>query len=371
MYYRGDDSILETPKKISRDVLNKFITRVNENIENSKISAVTISLHGGEPLLVGKTLFKEICFRLTSEINANVFLQVQTNGILIDHEWIEIFSEGQVVVGLSLDGDKSAHDTYRIDHQGKGTYGRVLDALQLLQDAHRRGKLIFGGVLAVINLHHSPTDLYRHFVSELGIKNFNVLLPDCNHDTYSQYNSFKPESFGDFLISLYDEYAKDQYAVYIPMFQSIISLIFGGRSISESVGVMGNSIIVVNTDGGMGAHDVLRINDGYLENSQGMSVFNTSLAEIAKTPLFKIAGIIEFPEDSGVRCNTCPVYNICKGGFYGHRYSSERGYLNHNVFCDALFKIITHIYFDVAKLSAIDKIRLSKQIVPPEVLMQT
>lgn len=348
MYYRGDDSSLNSPKIISEAVLNKFIERVNESISEKNIKHVAISLHGGEPLLAGKKWLSEVCRRLNQQIQANVSLLLQTNGILVDQDWIEIFAKENITIGLSLDGDRVANDANRIDHQAKGTYSRVISGLELLQASHDCGKIVFGGVLAVINPSQQAANLYSHFKNDLGLTNFNVLLPDANHDTFNKYSAAPVHQYGKFLIELYDCYAKDDFSVYIPFFQSILSMIFGGRSVSESVGLMGNSIVVVGTDGGLGAHDVLRINDGYQENANGMTLFNSSIGDVERTPLFQIAAMKEFPENSGVICMKCPVRHICNGGFYGHRYSKKTGYLNHNVYCDALFQIITHIYFDLA-----------------------
>ncbi|WP_333023138.1 hypothetical protein [Wolbachia endosymbiont of Pentidionis agamae] len=54
-----------------------------------------------------------------------------TNGILIDTEWIKIFKEYGIGVGISLDGTKNLSDTYRLDKKGNGTYERVVSKIRL------------------------------------------------------------------------------------------------------------------------------------------------------------------------------------------------------------------------------------------------
>ena len=44
----------------------------------------------------------------------------QTNGILLDDAWCAFFKEHDFLVGLSVDGPRELHDTYRLDRQGGG-----------------------------------------------------------------------------------------------------------------------------------------------------------------------------------------------------------------------------------------------------------
>jgi len=42
-------------------------------------------------------------------------------------------------------------------------------------------------------------------------------------------------------------------------------------------------------------------------------------------------------------CKQCEIVNVCGGGYYPHRYSSNGGYENPSVYCKDLFKLISHI----------------------------
>lgn len=57
----------------------------------------------------------------------------QTTGLLIDDAWAAFFKENDILVGLSVDGPKDIHDTYRKDRRGKGTFDLVMRGLDRLE----------------------------------------------------------------------------------------------------------------------------------------------------------------------------------------------------------------------------------------------
>lgn len=58
---------------------------------------------------------------------------MQTNGTLINNDWVDIFEEYKIGVGISIDGPKEFHDVYRVDHEGKGTYDKINKSMELLK----------------------------------------------------------------------------------------------------------------------------------------------------------------------------------------------------------------------------------------------
>ena len=57
---------------------------------------------------------------------------LQTNGLLTDEKFAEIFAENRFLVGISLDGAKETHDLNRIDSKHEGTFARVKKTAELL-----------------------------------------------------------------------------------------------------------------------------------------------------------------------------------------------------------------------------------------------
>ena len=87
-------------------------------VEESDFNRISLTWHGGEPLLYPKLKFKDIMERVyffTSSKSINTI--IQTNGLLIDKEWIDLFKKYDVSVGVSLDGSTYNDNRSRFDSE--------------------------------------------------------------------------------------------------------------------------------------------------------------------------------------------------------------------------------------------------------------
>jgi uncharacterized protein len=101
-----------------------------------------------------------------------------------------------------------------------------------------------------------------------------------------------------------------------------------------------NSVLVIETNGGIESVDVLKIcGDGFTKTAA--NVLTHSFDEATHTTLAK------FYRFSGSmlskKCLACPINETCGSGYIPHRYSSANGFNNPSVYCNDLMKIITHI----------------------------
>lgn len=93
--------------------------------------------HAGEPLAAGLDFYREalpLCSALLSG-QSTIVHSLQTNGMLITGEWIDLFRDHDVRVGVSIDGPASIHDQNRTTRSGGGTHVRVEQGVRLLQQA--------------------------------------------------------------------------------------------------------------------------------------------------------------------------------------------------------------------------------------------
>jgi len=87
--------------------------------------------------------------------------QVQTNGLLLSSEIIELCADYNVGLSISLDGPQEIHDAFRVDHARKPSQGRVVSAIERLRK-HPKAAELFSAILAVIdprsNLRFRPSN---------------------------------------------------------------------------------------------------------------------------------------------------------------------------------------------------------------------
>jgi uncharacterized protein len=163
----------------------------------------SVFVHGGEPLLAGKDFFQELAQRVRSfPLGEGVTLGVQTNGTLIDKDWVSVFRKHQFQVGLSLDGPQQIHDQLRIRHEGVGSYDAVIRAIRLLQ----REAVPFGAISVLAAPHltscHVASEVLDHFI-ELGIKNFDVHPANSPSPGSADFN-LDPDQYARLMIDLFE-----------------------------------------------------------------------------------------------------------------------------------------------------------------------
>lgn len=194
-----------------------------EGVEQLSISKVVIGFHGGEPLLYGKERFIKLCNDFIDRWPKNVQLKfsIQTNGLLLDEEWVRILQKYKVDLGISIDGPKAFNDIYRVDHFGNGSYDRLIQKIRLLQEMNARF-----GILAVINPKIGGKDLYNFLTEELKVESFDLLFPHLSHDEVSPYSM---DEFAKFLCDIFDIWAlKNNKKIRIRIFISFLRQLLGG-----------------------------------------------------------------------------------------------------------------------------------------------
>ena len=93
------------------------------------------AFQGGEPTLAGLPFFEKLV-ELQKQYGRNgqaVSNALQTNGILLDKNWCDLFRAYHWLLGVSLDGPEEVNDRYRYNKEGRGTWKRVMESVELLK----------------------------------------------------------------------------------------------------------------------------------------------------------------------------------------------------------------------------------------------
>jgi uncharacterized protein len=205
-------------------------TYIRQLIETHRTPQVTVAWQGGEPTLMGLDFFrKAIAYQEKYRKPGMTFENtIQTNGTLLNDEWCEFLKENNYLVGLSLDGPRELHDANRVDKAGKPTFDRVMRGLRLLQK-HGVEYNILTTVNAVNGDH--PLEVYRFLRDEVETSwiQFIPVIERVNADgstlcqqgTTVSDRSVKPEQFGTFLITIFDEWIRhDVGQIFVQTFEA-------------------------------------------------------------------------------------------------------------------------------------------------------
>lgn len=347
----ADQSFQGRPKVMPLDLVEISAQRMVEQARAQQMRRINIAFHGGEPLLAGKAWLRDAVetFRRAGGSEIEFCFSLQTNGVLVDPEWVRLFHELRIGISVSLDGPKHINDKTRINFAGHGSYDSVARGLGHLLGMEE-GKRVFGGVLCVVDPAADGLEIYRHF-RDMGIKAMDFLLPlDHNWDSPPPGHAVPGATpFADYLIPIFDEWwAADDPTIRIRYFETILGHFFDGGAGVDSLGGHPISFAIIDTDGSLEPLDSLRAcGDGFTNVS--LNIREHKVSSLYDQNLFQIGllgqdGLCEV-------CQVCPLHEVCGAGYLPHRYSAANGLRNQSVYCRDLWKLINHI-LDAAVLKA-------------------
>ncbi len=335
-YWFRDDSVLGASRLMAPLTVEKLLFRLREHIVSHVLSDFTIVLHGGEPLLFPKARFFRLCERLRqleAESGCTLHICLTTNGVLLDDDWAVILAYFRVSCTVSIDGPPELHDRHRPDLRGRETHPRVLEGIACL-----RAVGLEPGILAVADPFQDPAALLDYFVTELGVSELDVLIPDAVYGD-------APPPIADFLIGLFDHW-HDHLAdsgLRVRFIDAVIRGLAGLRSGVESIGYGPVTAATITSDGGIEAHDVCRIAGGVASE---LGLATHPLDAIRDDPSWRriFAASLELPDE----CLSCAWRHACGGGHIASRWSAERDFANPSVYCSDLKRFFFHVWHKIA-----------------------
>jgi uncharacterized protein len=345
MYNLGDKTYMNQPKFMSLDTITALAGRLKSYCSAADIRFVQIVFHGGEPLLLSKEFFRESIgmFKDTCP-DIEFSFTIQTNGVQLDNDWYQFFNEYEVKIGISFDGPREQHDSYRVFHNGKGSYDEVAAAVKLGKDHG------LTGILMVLNVDIPPHEFYQE-IKQLGVKNLNLLFPDGHHSNLPggfDSEKIKEEAYtpyADWLIALFVLWKQDKGRPTIRLFENLIALLMGNDHIgNQAIGRKTNGIAVIETNGGIEVVDSLRAcYEGITRNS--INVHNGRIEDLFGDDVFEL--FYNSHEMVCEQCLNCPVYDICGGGFLGNRFSVDNGFDNPTIYCKDIIRLVSFLQNDI------------------------
>ncbi|MRR58638.1 MAG: anaerobic sulfatase maturase [Deltaproteobacteria bacterium] len=342
--------------RMTDEVLEHFI---RSYIEAQPTPVVEFVWQGGEPTLLGLDFFRRV-IELQRPLTGRKTItnSLQTNGTLLDDKWCRFLKQYNFMVGISLDGPKEIHDRYRRDRRGNGTFDAVLRGLKLLQ----KHEVEYNVMASVARETASrPLEVY-HFFKEQGVEFIQFVpiierLPDAAArelglslarpaalDRYEENNvvtpwSVLPEEYGDFLITIYEEWVRhDVGKVFVMNFEWALNAWIGNPSpVCIHARQCGRSLVLEH-NGDLFACDHYVYPEYHLGN-----IMTDDLTRMIEKSLQSGFGV---QKESALPkwCEKCEVLAACQGGCPKHRFMetfhSEPGF---QYLCAGYKKFFRHI----------------------------
>lgn len=350
------------PNEKSRMSAATLEAYIRQLLESHRTPQVTVAWQGGEPTLMKLEFFRQAVelvakYRRPGQTVQHTF---QTNGLLLDDDWCAFFKEHDFLVGLSVDGPRELHNTYRLDRRGQGTFDLVMRGWQAL----RRHSVEFNILCTVnaANQHHGRT-VYRFFRDELGAKwvQFIPIVERATAETidianqgwseqpgrqrllYTQTGNLVTdrtvggEQYGRFLVDIFEEWVRhDVGKVYVQLFDVTLEAYFGRHLLCIHAPTCGyGPALEHNGD--------LYSCDHFVEPRFKLgNIHETHMLELVASPAQR-----KFGQDKRdtltAQCQDCRVRHLCNGGCPKDRFALSRdGEPGQNYLCAGLELFFTH-----------------------------
>ncbi|WP_256671690.1 FxsB family cyclophane-forming radical SAM/SPASM peptide maturase [Nocardia cyriacigeorgica] len=342
VYEMADQSWQDQPIVMTEQVFAEACATIGEHARTHRLTSVSLVFHGGEPLLAGHARLEEFARQAREMIEpiAEVRLGIQTNGVLLDEQFLRICDRWGVRIGVSIDGDERGHDRHRRFRRGTGSYHDVVRGIELMRQEDFLH--LYSGLLCTIDIANDPIETYEGLV-RFAPPGIDFLLPHGNWNTPPPAKDPTSDAtpYADWLITIFDRwFDSPTLETQVRLFDEIIELLLGGQGAAESVGLAPIRLAVIETDGTLEQVDALKsafTGAGKIHSATGDNRLDQALWEPA---------VIARQIGADALCDTCrscPLHTVCGGGHYAHRYRPDTGFRNPSVYCGDLTALINHI----------------------------
>lgn len=333
VFNQGDYSYKYEPNVMPFSLITTVISRIKKHCEAHKVDMFLIIFHGGEPLMASKQFYRDFIAQAKERITSTEILYgIQTNATLLTQEWIDLFDELDIAIGISLDGtrESSKHRVYR--STGQYAYDNIIKGVELL-----KSNALPVNVLCVINTSVSPLAIYSNF-KEIGVDNVDFLYPDVTVDTGSDSHT------GAWLSKMFDLWYEDNdtQKPMIRYFDTVVSLLLGIERGYEMLGRKPNKTISLKPNGNIELVDNLKIcGDGFTHT--GKNITDSTFDDIAQNSVMQKYYYSHSDKILCEKCKKCCIKDICGGGNIAHRYSKVNGFDNPSAYCKHILHFVAHV----------------------------
>ncbi len=332
--------------KMAPEVLESFI---QQNIQSQPGNSVHFTWQGGEPTLLGIPYFEEI-IRLQQKHagGKQISNAIQTNGILLDENWGHFLLENNFLVGISIDGPQHLHDEYRRNHDGEGSFDKVMAGLELL----KKYKIEFNTLTVVNRGNQNQAMVIYDFLKSIGSEYWQFIpavertRPDGSLAAPHEMENLKltewsveAEPYGQFLTQIFQRWIREDVGnIFVQQFEAALA-----NEMGKPAGVCvwnetcGNALAMEHNG------DLYSCDHYVFPEYQLGNILETPLLDLVHSKKQQAFGI---DKQSGLPqiCKDCEVLYLCHGECPKHRFAiGPNGEEKHNYLCAGYKQFFTSI----------------------------
>lgn len=307
----------------------------------------TIVWHAGEPLTLSPDYYSQANDIIKSYSGGKVSISqsFQTNGMLIDENWCELFTEIQARVGVSIDGPAFLHDRYRLKRNRTGSHAQSLNGLKLLQKHNITNHVIC--VLTRDSLSHA-NEIFDFFL-ENKVRNlgFNVEENEGIHvkSSLDDINEIE-EIFSNFISTIYHRYKTCNSKISIREFEQVFQLVLNNNLSSHANSQnRAGAIITVDYQGNVSSFspELLGNQSQTFDNFIFGNVHDSSFEEIFNSVTAKkVTAAITLGTNNCKK--SCDYFPVCGGGAPSNKFFENSDLSStETLYCRLTKKIITDV----------------------------
>jgi len=310
--------LLETSGRKNLDFMDEktSLAIIDKALAYGENSNIYFNFQGGEPTLAGLDFFKFFSQEVKKRNKTSkIYYGLQTNGLLLDQDWLDWLEEEDVLLGISLDGLAPIHDKYRTYKGARGSYHEVVSKIEEV----KKRKIRFN-ILTVVteDLARRPQEVYENYRK----KGYNYLqfIPLIEGmDGKKQEGSLERGSYGRFLVDLYRLWSKDLEEgnyVSIRFFDNLYQILEGHEP--SACEMRGHCSIqnIIEANGDVYPCDYYAYGKYLLGNIKTSDFDDLIFNERTKSFIKDSLSVEE-------KCQTCPYLSLCRGGCKRYRLVGE------------------------------------------------
>jgi uncharacterized protein len=295
-------------------------------------SSPTIVWHAGEPTAAPISWYEHAYERLRDVTPPAANFAMQSNGIAIDENWIELFRRTNTSVSLSIDGPQHLHDLRRRTRNDKPTWQLVVGALRRLQSAGFEPNVIC--VLHPDGL--ARPDAYYEFCRDHSVTQVSFSIDElegANRSSSFSARDYK-QDVTDFLVAILERAYIDGYPLHVREVERIATILTGSTA-SQNEQIEPWDTIVVAADGSVSTFSPELMEVSALECRDFVfgNILEGDIWDFDATyPLKRAARAIASGVDA---CRSgCSYFAVCGGGAPVNKMSENGSFESaETVFC--------------------------------------